>query len=128
MKRFAMALAGVLVSGGVAMADPVEGVWKTEVDDGAYAHIQMAPCGAAYCGVIARTFNSSGEYQSENLGKKLVIDMVPNGNGSYAGSVWRPSNNKIYIGKMTLNGNKLKLKGCVAGGLICSGQNWTRVQ
>ena len=128
MKRFALALAGLVISAGAALADPVEGVWKTEVDDGAYAHIQMAPCGAAYCGVIAKTFNASGEYQSENLGKKLVIDMVPNGDGSYAGSVWRPSNNKIYIGKMTLNGNKLKLKGCVAGGLICSGQNWTRVQ
>ena len=128
MKRFALALAGLVISAGAALADPVEGVWKTEVDDGAYAYIQMAPCGAAYCGVIAKTFNASGEYQSENLGKKLVIDMVPNGDGSYAGSVWRPSNNKIYIGKMTLNGNKLKLKGCVAGGLICSGQNWTRVQ
>ena len=128
MKRFALALAGLVISTGAALADPVEGVWKTEVDDGAYAHIQMAPCGAAYCGVIAKTFNASGEYQSENLGKKLVIDMVPNGDGSYAGSVWRPSNNKIYIGKMTLNGNKLKLKGCVAGGLICSGQNWVRVQ
>ena len=128
MKRITLALAGLLVSAGVAAADPVEGVWKTEVDDGAYAHIQMAPYGAAYCGVIAKTFNASGEYQSENLGKKLVIDMVPNGDGSYAGSVWRPSNNKIYIGKMTLNGNKLKLKGCVAGGLICSGQNWVRVQ
>ena len=128
MKRFALALAGLVISAGAALADPVEGVWKTEVDDGAYAHIQMAPCGAAYCGVIAKTFNASGEYQSKNLGKKLVIDMVPNGDGSYAGSVWRPSNNKIYIGKMTLNGNKLKLKGCVAGGLICSGQNWVRVQ
>ena len=128
MKRFALALAGLVISAGAALADPVEGVWKTEVDDGAYAHIQMAPCGAAYCGVIAKTFNASGEYQSENLGKKLVIDMVPNGDGSYAGSVWRPSNNKIYIGKMTLNGNKLKLKSCVTGGLICSGQNWVRVQ
>ena len=128
MKRFALALAGLVISAGAALADPVEGVWKTEVDDGAYAHIQMAPCGAAYCGVIAKTFNASGEYLSENIGKKLVIDMVPNGDGSYAGSVWRPSNNKIYIGKMTLNGNKLKLKGCVAGGLICSGQNWVRVQ
>ena len=128
MKRFALALAGLVISAGAALADPVEGVWKTEVDDGAYAHIQMAPCGAAYCGVIAKTFNASGEYLSENIGKKLVIDMVPNGDGSYAGSVWRPSNNKIYIGKMTLNGNKLKLKGCVADGLICSGQNWVRVQ
>ncbi|MCG6901716.1 MAG: DUF2147 domain-containing protein [Rhodobacter sp.] len=127
MKHLVLGAAALLVSALGALADPVEGLWKTEVDDGAYAHINMAPCGGKICGKIARTFNASGEYQSPNLGKTLVIDMVPNGNGSYAGNVWRPSNDKIYIGKMTLNGNKLKLKGCVAGGLICSAQNWVRV-
>jgi len=128
MKKLALCLALALGLTGPASADPVEGLWQTEVDDGAYAYIDMKPCGAALCGIIARTFNSTGEYQSENLGKRLVIDMVPNGNGSYAGQVWRPSNNKIYIGKMDLSGNSLRLRGCVAGGLICSSQNWRRVQ
>lgn len=96
-------------------ADPVEGTWKTQPDDGSYAHVEMKPCGSAFCGTIARTFNDSGEYQSPNLGKTLVIDMVPQGGGAYEGQVWRPSNDKIYIGKMDLNGDELKLRGCVAG-------------
>ncbi|WP_424985841.1 DUF2147 domain-containing protein [Microbulbifer sp. S227A] len=112
---------------GAAQADPAEGTWKTEADDGAYAHVDMRMCGAAVCGVIARTFNSDGEYASPNIGKTLVIDMVPGGDGSYAGKVWRPSNDKIYVGKMQLNGNSLALRGCVAGGLICSKQTWSRV-
>lgn len=112
---------------GAAAADPIEGTWKTEPDDGAYAHILMSPCGAAYCGVIAKTFTGDGEYDSPNNGKTLVIDMVPNGDGSYAGKVWRPSNDKIYVGKMELSGNSLAMRGCVAGGLICSKQTWTRV-
>lgn len=128
MMRFAFVAALVLGFGAPAIADPVEGVWQTEADDGAYAYIEMGPCGAKICGVIARTFNSSGEYQSPNLGKTLVIDMVPDGDGKYSGQVWRPSNNKIYIGKMTLNGDALKLRGCVAGGLFCSAQDWSRVQ
>ncbi len=103
------------------------GVWQTEVDDGAYAYITIAPCGEAVCGVISRTFNAEGEYQSENLGKLLVIDMVPQGDGAYEGRVWRPSNNKIYIGKMDVNGNALRLRGCIAGGLLCSSQNWVRL-
>ena len=82
---------------------------------------------AQWIWTIAKTFNATGEYQSPNLGKTLAIDMVPNGDGTYSGSVWRPSNNKVYIGKMTLRGDKLKLKGCVAGGLICSAQNWVRL-
>lgn len=128
MKRLLLGLAVSLgVAGPALAADPLEGTWKTEVDDGSYAHIAISPCGAALCGVIAKSFNASGPYVSENQGKTLVIDMVPQGGGSYAGKVWRPSNDKIYIGKMDLNGNTVALRGCVAGGLICSKQTWSRV-
>ena len=127
MKQIWLAAIAALGLAGAAAADPVLGTWQTQPDDGAYAHVKMQKCGAAVCGTIARTFNDSGEYKSPNLGKTLVIDMVPNGDGSYAGKVWRPSNGKIYIGKMDLNGNSLALRGCVAGGLICSKQTWRRV-
>ena len=73
MKMFLAAVALGIGFGGAAFADPVEGVWKTQVDDGAYAHVQVSACGAALCGVIARTFNDTGEYKSDNIGKKLVI-------------------------------------------------------
>ena len=69
-------------------------------------------------------FYASGEYQSENLGKQIVIGMVPQGGGAYEGKVWRPSNNKVYLGKIKLNGNAISLKGCVAGGLICKTEAW----
>ncbi|TDE41186.1 DUF2147 domain-containing protein [Antarcticimicrobium sediminis] len=121
------AVLGLGIAGAAMAADPLEGTWKTEVDDGSYAHIDIAPCGAALCGVIAKSFNASGAYRSENQGKTLVIDMVPQGDGHYAGKVWRPSNDKIYIGKMDLSGNTVALRGCVAGGLICSKQSWSRV-
>jgi uncharacterized protein (DUF2147 family) len=87
----------------------------------------MQPCGAAISGVIVKTFLNGADYQSPNLGKTLVIDMVPSGNGKYAGKVWRPSNDKVYIGKMNVSGNALELSGCVAGGLICSKQTWSRL-
>jgi uncharacterized protein (DUF2147 family) len=127
MKRFLILAAALMGFATSAAAQDAIGVWQTEVDDGAYAHITIAPCGNAVCGVISRTFNADGEYQSENIGKTLVIDMVPQGGGAYEGSVWRPSNDKIYIGKMDVEGNALRLRGCVAGGLICSSQNWVRV-
>ncbi len=109
-------------------ADPVLGLWKTDVDDGAYAYVDIHMCGEKICGTIVRTFNSDGEYKSENIGKDILLGMVPQGNGKYAGEVWRPSNGKIYVGKLVLNGDKLKMKGCIAGGLICKSSNWTRVQ
>ncbi|WGW02221.1 DUF2147 domain-containing protein [Tropicibacter oceani] len=120
-------LAAALVAlAGMAHADPVEGIWKTQVDDGAYAHVTIAPCGAAICGVIARTFNSSGEYKSENIGKKLVWDMQAAGSGNYkGGKIWQPSTGKVFSSKMALSGNTLKVSGCV--GPICKKQTWSRV-
>ena len=128
MKRILKTAAALVALATPALADPAEGVWQTEVDDGAFAYVTIAPCGGAYCGTITRTFQNGGtEYNSENKGKKIVIDMVPNGDGSYAGQVWRPSNSKIYVGKMSVSGNALTLKGCIAGGLICAAQGWARV-
>lgn len=126
MKFITTTLAAIVAFAGAAFADPLEGSWRTETDDGAYAYVTIAPCGGAYCGVIARTFNASGEYQSENIGRQIVINMVAQGGGAYEGQVWRPSNDKIYIGKMDLSGNTVQLRGCVAGGLICASQSWTR--
>lgn len=111
----------------VAQADPIEGVWQTQEDDGAYAHVTIKPCGGAFCGTISRTFKGGAEYKSENIGKKIVIDMVPAGAGKYEGKVWRPSNGKTYIGKIDLSGRAMKLAGCVAGGLICAKQNWKKI-
>jgi len=128
MKKLATLAAALGFLGSVAAAEPALGVWQTEVDDGAYALVTMAPCGAAVCGTISRTFNTEGEYQSPNIGRQLVIDMVPTGGGEYEGRVWRPSNDRIYIGKMTVSGDRIRLQGCVAGGLICASQTWARVQ
>ncbi|EEB84703.1 DUF2147 domain-containing protein [Roseobacter sp. GAI101] len=129
MKRVILAaVLGCGFAGSALAADPAVGVWRTAVDDGAYAHVEMTPCGSAVCGTIQRTFNDTGEYASQNIGKQLVIGMTPDGKGNYAGKVWRPSNDKIYIGKMTVSGNDLKLSGCIAGGLLCSKQDWTRVK
>ncbi|MBR2573809.1 MAG: DUF2147 domain-containing protein [Loktanella sp.] len=129
MKHLILAAAAAFGLAGAASAqDAAIGTWQTEVDDGAFAYITIAPCGAAVCGSIARTFNSEGEYQSPNLGRQIVIDMAPNGDGSYNGQVWRPSNDRIYMGKMDVAGDALRLRGCVAGGLICASQNWVRIE
>lgn len=128
MKKLALAVAGFVVGATAAFADPIEGTWQTQPDDGFYAHVKIAPCGANFCGTIARSFGPDGEFTSENNGKQLVRNMAPQGGGDYEGKVWRPSNDKIYLGKATVNGNAMLLKGCVAGGLFCAKQNWTRIK
>lgn len=127
IRKSLLAVAVMALSAGAAMADPVEGIWQTQVDDGAYALVTIAPCGAALCGVISRTFNASGEYDSENKGKALVWDMIAKGGGSYGdGKIWQPSTGKVYRSKMALDGDMLKVSGCV--GPICKKQTWARVK
>lgn len=127
MKKLMLAAGAAMMMAGAALADPVEGVWKTQVDDGAYAHIAMSACGAKICGVISRTFNSGGEYSSPNIGKKLVWDMEPEGGGAYRnGKIWQPSKDKVYSSKMDQKGDMLYVKGCI--GPICKKQTWSRVK
>ena len=127
MKTFALAAAFGLIAA-AASADPIEGLWQTQADEGAFAHVQITPYGGAFCGTITRTFKDKTEYQSPNIGKQIVIDMVPQGGGDYKGRVLRPADNKVYNGKATVSGNAMALSGCVAGGLICKKQSWARLQ
>ena len=127
MKKIGYILAFLFALAAPAMADPAEGVWKTPVDDGNYGHISISMCGAKLCGVIARSFNSEGEFKSKNQGKRLLWDMEPLGGGSYGnGSIWQPSKDKVYASKMSLSGDKLYVSGC--WGPICKKQTWVRVK
>ena len=132
MRRRLLAATAALWTGIGAMpalaADPLVGLWQTQPDAGAYAHVEIKPCGAAFCGTIKKSFDASGEIRSPNVGKQLVRNMAPQGGGKYAGQVWRPSNDKVYTGKIELSGTRMKLSGCVAGGLFCSSQSWQRVK
>lgn len=120
--------AAMMLSATAAMADPIEGTWQTQPDEGSFAYVQVAPCGGAFCGTITRTFKGKEEYKSPNIGRQIVIDMAPQGDGRYAGKVWRPSNDKIYNGKAEVSGDRMSLSGCVAGGLLCKSQTWARVK
>lgn len=116
---------------GAALAEPAAGTWRTEPGDtGGYLHVAVAPCGAHVCGTIKTAFDKSGAEVSdyEHKGKKMLWNMEADGGGSYSGGkIWAPDADKTYSSKMSLSGNSLTVKGCVAGGLICRGQTWKRV-
>lgn len=133
MKKLALSVAFASFATGALAADAVDGLWKTQPGDtGGYLHVSIAECGSAICGTIDSAFDGNGDQQLdyENLGKRIIWDMVPEGGGSYDnGKIWAPDRDKTYNSKMTLDSqNKLTVKGCVAGGLVCRGQTWTRVQ
>jgi uncharacterized protein (DUF2147 family) len=128
MRKFVLA-AVFAAAAAPAFADPVEGTWRTRPDDnGNFGHVRIAACGAKLCGTLVRAFNGQGQpIESPNVGKQIVWDMEPQGNGQYAnGKIWAPDRDKTYRSKMELNGNTLSVSGCVLGGAICRSQQWTR--
>ena len=128
MKVFAFAAVMALL-GGAAVADPVEGVWQTKKDDnGKFGHVQIKACGPAFCGTLIKAFDADGkETESDNIGRKIVWDMVAYADGLYDdGQIYSPDRDKTYNGDMTLSGYSLAVRGCVLG--ICrDGGTWKRV-
>jgi len=54
--------------------------------------------------------------------------MVPDGANEWGdGTIWAPDDDKTYDSSMELSGNTLEVSGCVLGGIICRGQDWTRL-
>lgn len=131
MKKMMLATAMVLVGAGVAMADPVEGVWQTEPGEtGGYLHITMAPCGIEICGTIAAAFDKDGAKSAdyEHLGKKMLWDMGVDGNGKYSGGkIWAPDTDKTYKSKMTLSGSNLSVRGYVGVSAFGRSMDWKRI-
>ena len=108
--RLPLALAFLTLGSISALAGPV-GVWR--VEDGS-AEVQIAPCHGALCG-SAR-------------GKQVLVNMKPNGANVWAGTIVDVRDGTHYSGKISMQGEALHVEGCVMGGALCGGQNWTRVR
>lgn len=130
MKKLILAAILAMSASAAFAADPIEGIWHTAKDDnGNYGHIEVTPCGQAFCGVLIRSFDSSGApLESDNIGKQIIWDMVAYGNGFYDdGKIWSPDRDKTYNSDLTITGDSLTVRGCVLG--ICrDGGTWTRVK
>lgn len=129
MTRILAAL--LALSAAPAFADPVEGVWRTGLNDvGNFAHVRIAPCGAALCGQMVGSFDGAGRpVESPNPNAVIVGGMRPAGGGAYeGGTITDPQARRSYRAKMALSGDTLRVSGCVAGGLLCRSQSWTRVR
>jgi uncharacterized protein (DUF2147 family) len=129
MRLLAMTAALTLLAAAPALADPLEGTWKTRPDDnGNFGHVQIVPCGPAFCGTLVQAFDKAGaSVTSPNIGKRIVWDMQAQGDGAYGdGKIWSPDRDKTYAGKMKLSGDKVAVSGCVLG-LCRDGGTWTRI-
>ncbi len=131
MKRITSLILLVIMASGPALADPIEGLWRTAPDDhGDIGYIRMAQCGQYYCGTLERAENAQGQpIQPDTIGRKIVWNLSEAKRGKYEGRIYAPDRDKEYMSRVELSGNRISVNGCVLGGLICrNGGHWTRVQ
>ncbi|MGP9791444.1 DUF2147 domain-containing protein [Roseinatronobacter sp. NSM] len=112
-----------------ALGDPAHGLWKTAPDDnGNFGHVQIQTCSnGKICGGLVAAFDSGAQQiASDNIGRAIVWDMEPQGNGQYRnGRVYAPDRDRTYTSRMELRGRELGVSGCVMG--LCRESLWTRV-
>ena len=126
MKKLILSTMAILCAG-VALADPVEGVWKTTPNDaGGYAYVQIAPCGDKMCGTVVKAFDSAGAGQAGGeVGKAIITGMTLAAEGSFTdGQLAVPGGDKVYPASMTVDGDTLKVKVCPS---LCKTLGWSKV-
>jgi len=106
------------------------------VEDGE-ASIRIEECGNNLCGVVSDAKNWN-ETDSKNpnpelrnrpiIGMPILLDMKPAKSNRWESRACNSKNGQTYTANISLNNpQSLRVEGCVFGGFVCGGQNWTRV-
>lgn len=111
-RKASLALAATLIMAGSALADPIEGNWKTKDGDTA----AIGACGGSFCITL-----KTGQYAGKAIGS-----MKASGSGKYTGTITKPSTGKTYSGSAKISGSSLKMSGCVLG-ILCESQTWQKL-
>lgn len=109
------------------------GEWLVEDRDG---KIRIEECGANMCGYVSAAKNAN-EKDRHNpdpslrnrsvIGTPILINMKPDGK-RWSGQIYNVKDGRSYTAHISLkNPDTLRVEGCAFGGMICGGQNWSRV-
>lgn len=137
----AISAAAIMGAAAPAAAQEAAGTWLRQSGT---SQIRISPCGQALCGKIVwlrepNDENGRPRKDAENpnpamrnrplMGTQVILNMRPAGDGKWEGQVYKADEGKTYTGSMQMRGaDKLKLSGCVLGGLICKSETMSRVR
>jgi uncharacterized protein (DUF2147 family) len=111
--------------------DPVIGTW---LNPERTAQVKTAGCGHSLCATVVwaspdavRKAKNAGT--DPLLGLQLLSDYRRKPGSKWQGQVFVPDMNRHFFSRIEPVGlNKMRLSGCVLGGLICKSTIWTRVE
>lgn len=136
----AMAMAAMVsLASNFARADAgsASGTWVME---NGKITVRVIPCGGNLCGKIVgmrKPLTKKGEPKRDKhnpnpslrrrpvIGLTIMTGMKADGDRSWAGEIYNPDDGNTYTSHMTLEGDRMNVKGCVA--FICEKMTFQRV-
>jgi uncharacterized protein (DUF2147 family) len=105
--------------------------------------IKVTDCGGGLCGTIVglkepiSKIDGKPKVDRENpdvskrkrplIGLAVLIGMKPVGEGKWQGAIYNPDDGNTYSASIKLDGDKMKVKGCVVG-ILCKTNNFVRIE
>lgn len=127
MKSFILTvcISAFLLSSHTLLAQDIFGLWWTTDKK---SMIKIYHCGDELCGKVAYVPNP--DPQGEKIeGNKLLSDFKQKKENVWKkGQIYDPRKGKSYKAKLTLEGDKLKVRGFVGVSLFGKTKTWTRVK
>jgi uncharacterized protein (DUF2147 family) len=133
LRRTCLALAGtcLFVAAASAATDPV-GEWM--VTKG-YARIRIENCGGVLWGAVVWEQTTGVDTKNPDttkrgrptLGMPVLLDMKPTGANKWVGQIYNSEDGQTYASNISIGPQDvLQVRGCVLG-ILCGGEDWTRV-
>ncbi|MFT3987689.1 DUF2147 domain-containing protein [Aestuariivirga sp.] len=111
-----------------ALASDAAGLWRMQ---NGKVTVRVTDCGGTICGSIAglkepiSKIDGKPKVDRENpdpskrarplMGLPVLGGMKPTGDGQWKGTIYNPDDGNTYNATVTMDGNVMKVKGCVAG-------------
>lgn len=103
-------------------ASQLMGAWQR--GDG-IARVKVAPCGKVIC--MTNTFIRP-DVTDEKVGERLEFNLNGTDGAALTGTAFDPKSGKSFSTTVTVAGERMTTRGCIAGGLICKSTEWTRIK
>jgi uncharacterized protein (DUF2147 family) len=138
MRKIGLICTLLLASSGAACAGTAKGTWT--VPERTFV-VRVDRCGTNLCGRIVglkEPTYANGEKKIDRhnekaslrsrplMGLGLFLNMRPAGENMWKGAIYNPDDGKTYGATLSVDGNVMKVQGCVAG-IFCKTLRFTRV-
>lgn len=130
---YALTASAALVCGCAVRAAPSTvspvGEW---INPARSVRVRTGPCGDRLCGWVSWASDAARADARDGgtpqlIGRTLLDDYRRTGPASWQGRVFVPDWNREFFSRIEqLGADRLKISGCVFGGLLCKSQIWTR--